>query len=102
MQKRLLLVSIGWLLCSAITGQNLTTRNITLEQAIEIAHARSPQVQMAQLNFMAQYWDFRSYKAWRFSAAQRSKQSEFPVFSTRAFAHPQSLRNRKSQFAAFI
>ena len=40
MQKRLLLVSIGWLLCSAITGQNLTTRNITLEQAIEIAHAR--------------------------------------------------------------
>ncbi len=61
--KRLLLVSIGWLLCSAITGQNLTTRNITLEQAIEIAHARSPQVQMAQLNFMAQYWDFRSYKA---------------------------------------
>ena len=63
MQKRLLLVSIGWLLCSAITGQNLTTRNITLEQAIEIAHARSPQVQMAQLNFMAQYWDFRSYKA---------------------------------------
>ena len=65
MQKRLLLVSIGWLLCSAITGQNLTTRNITLEQAIEIAHARSPQVQMAQLNFMAQYWDFRSYKAQR-------------------------------------
>ena len=63
MRKRLLLVSIGWLLCSAITGQNLTTRNITLEQAIEIAHARSPQVQMAQLNFMAQYWDFRSYKA---------------------------------------
>ena len=36
---------------------------MTLEQAIEIAHARSPQVQMAQLNFMAQYWDFRSYKA---------------------------------------
>ena len=52
MQKRLLLVSIGWLLCSAITGQNLTTRNITLEQAIEIAHARSPQVQIAQLNFI--------------------------------------------------
>ena len=63
MRKRLLLVSVGWLLCSVITGQNLTTRKITLEQAIEIAHSHSPQVQMAQLNFMAQYWDFRSYKA---------------------------------------
>lgn len=63
MLKRLLLVSAGWLLCSAITGQNLTTRKMTLEQAIEIAHSRSPQVQMAQLNFMAQYWHFRSYKA---------------------------------------
>lgn len=63
MLKRLLLVSAGWLLCSAINGQNLTTRKMTLEQAIEIAHSRSPQVQMAQLNFMAQYWNFRSYKA---------------------------------------
>lgn len=63
MLKSLLLVSAGWLLCSTITGQNLTTRKMTLEQAIETAHSRSPQVQMAQLNFMAQYWNFRSYKA---------------------------------------
>lgn len=63
MQKRLLLVSVGCLLSSVITGQNLTTRKMTLEQAIEIAHSHSPQVQMAQLNFMAQYWNFRSYKA---------------------------------------
>lgn len=63
MRNRLLLVCVGWLLCSTVTGQNLTTKKMTLEQAIEIAHSRSPQVQMAQLNFMAQYWNFRSYKA---------------------------------------
>ena len=63
MRKRLLLVSIGCLLGSIATGQSLTTRKMTLEQAIEIAHASSPQVQMAQLSFMAQYWNFRSYKA---------------------------------------
>lgn len=63
MRKRLLLVSIGCLLGSIATGQSLTTRKMTLEQAIDIAHASSPQVQMAQLSFMAQYWNFRSYKA---------------------------------------
>lgn len=63
MRNRLLLVCVGWLLCSTVTGQNLTTKKMTLEQVIEIAHSRSPQVQMAQLNFMAQYWNFRSYKA---------------------------------------
>ncbi|MFV0325113.1 MAG: TolC family protein [Bacteroides xylanisolvens] len=63
MRKRLLLISVGWLLSNVITGQNLPTRKMTLEQAIEIAHSHSPQVQMAQLNFMAQYWNFRSYKA---------------------------------------
>lgn len=36
---------------------------LTLEQAISIAHNRSPQAQIAQLNFMSQYWSFRSYKA---------------------------------------
>ena len=65
MRKRLLLISVGWLLSNVITGQNLPTRKMTLEQAIEIAHSHSPQVQMAQLNFMAQYWNFvlikRSY-----------------------------------------
>lgn len=63
MRKRLLLVSIGWLLSSVTTGQSLTTGKMTLEQAIEIAHDRSPRAQMAQLSFMAQYWNFRSYKA---------------------------------------
>lgn len=36
---------------------------ISLSQAIELAHSRSPQAQIAKLNFMAQYWSFRSYKA---------------------------------------
>lgn len=63
MRKRLLLVSVGWLFSSVATGQSLTTRRMTLEQAIETAHAHSPEVQMAQLSFMAQYWNFRSYKA---------------------------------------
>lgn len=63
MRKGLLLLSFGWLFSFAATGQNLTTKKMTLEQAIEIAHASSPQVQMAQLNFMAEYWNFRSYKA---------------------------------------
>lgn len=36
---------------------------MTLDKAIEIAHQRSPQMQMAQLSFMSQYWSFRSYKA---------------------------------------
>lgn len=63
MRKILLLLSFGWLFSFAATGQNLTTKKMTLEQAIEIAHASSPQVQMAQLNFMAEYWNFRSYKA---------------------------------------
>lgn len=63
MRKRLLLLSIGWLLSSVVAGQTLSLKKMTLEQAIEIAHSHSPQVKMAQLNFMAQYWDFRSYKA---------------------------------------
>lgn len=36
---------------------------LTLENAISLAHSSSPQVQVAQLSFMAQYWSFRSYKA---------------------------------------
>lgn len=63
LKKRLLLVFAGWLCSSAVIGQSLITKKMSLEQAIEIAHARSPQTQMAQLSFMAHYWDFRSYKA---------------------------------------
>lgn len=63
MRKRLLLVSIGWLLSSVAIGQNPTLGKMTLEQAIEIAHARSSQAQVAQLSFMSRYWSFRSYKA---------------------------------------
>lgn len=36
---------------------------LTLGEAIKIAHAKSPQSQMAQLSYMAQYWNYRSYKA---------------------------------------
>lgn len=36
---------------------------MTLEEAIRIAHTYSPQAQIADLNFMSQYWSFRSYKA---------------------------------------
>lgn len=36
---------------------------MTLEKAIRIAHERSPQMQMAQLSYMSQYWSYRSYKA---------------------------------------
>lgn len=63
MLKRLLLLFVGGVFSNVVIGQNLTAKKMSLEQAIEIAHSRSPQVQMAQLNFMAQYWNFRSYKA---------------------------------------
>ena len=54
---------MGWLVCSLGVGQNPVTGKLTLEEAIKIAHARSPQAQMVQLSFMSQYWSFRSYKA---------------------------------------
>ena len=63
MKKRLLLLFVGWLVCSFGVGQNPVTGKLTLEEAIKIAHARSPQAQMVQLSFMSQYWSFRSYKA---------------------------------------
>lgn len=63
MKKKLILLVVGWLLCRAAAGQSLPIGKMTLEQAIEIAHIRSPQAQMTQLNFMAQYWNYRSYKA---------------------------------------
>lgn len=44
------------------TGQSLLG-GMSLQDAIRIAHSRSPQAQMAQLTFLAQYWNFRSYKA---------------------------------------
>lgn len=36
---------------------------LTLDDAIQIAHSKSPQSLMAQLIYMAQYWNYRSYKA---------------------------------------
>lgn len=63
MKKKLLLLFVGWLVGSSVVGQNLVTGKLTLEEAIKIAHARSPQAQMVQLSFMSQYWSFRSYKA---------------------------------------
>ena len=43
MKKRLLLLFVGWLVCSFGVGQNPVTGKLTLEEAIKIAHARSPQ-----------------------------------------------------------
>lgn len=63
MKKKLILLSVGWLVCSSVVGQNLFVGKMTLEEAIEIAHSRSPRAQMVQLTFMSQYWSFRSYKA---------------------------------------
>lgn len=62
MKRTLTLFLIGVLIfCGAKTKAQSVP--LTLERAIEIAHSRSPQVQMTQLNFMAQYWSYRSYKA---------------------------------------
>ena len=46
MKKKLLLLFVGWLVGSSVVGQNLVTGKLTLEEAIKIAHARSPQAQM--------------------------------------------------------
>ncbi|MCQ4875351.1 TolC family protein [Butyricimonas paravirosa] len=63
MKKKLILLSVGWLVCSSVVGQNLVMGKMSLEEAIKLAHTRSPQAQMVQLSFMSQYWSFRSYKA---------------------------------------
>lgn len=63
MKKKLLLLFVGWLVGSSVVGQNLVMGKLTLEEAIKIAHSRSPRAQMVQLSFMSQYWSFRSYKA---------------------------------------
>lgn len=58
-----MLLSVGWLLCCSVMGQGSVPGKMTLEEAIRIAHVRSPRAQMVQLSFMSQYWSFRSYKA---------------------------------------
>ncbi|MDE5610839.1 MAG: TolC family protein [Odoribacter sp.] len=63
MKKKLILLSVGWLVCCSAMGQNLVMGKMTLEEAIRIAHSHSPRAQMVQLTFMSQYWSFRSYKA---------------------------------------
>lgn len=64
MKKRLLLLFVGWLVCSFGVGQNPVTGKLTLEEADQDRlMPRSPQAQMVQLSFMSQYWSFRSYKA---------------------------------------
>lgn len=51
------------LFVSATAEAQARLGSLTLSEAIKIAHAKSPQSQMAQLSYMAQYWNYRSYKA---------------------------------------
>lgn len=46
---------------SPLSGQDV--RNLTLQQAIEIASTRSPDALVAKHRFRSSYWQFRSYKA---------------------------------------
>ena len=63
MKKKLILLSVGWLVYNSVTGQNPVIGKMTLEEAIRIAHTYSPQAQMVQLSFMSRYWSYRSYRA---------------------------------------
>ncbi|MBN1337882.1 MAG: TolC family protein [Bacteroidales bacterium] len=49
------------MLFQPVNGQDV--RNLTLNQAIEIASMRSPDALMAKHRFRSSYWQFRSYKA---------------------------------------
>ena len=49
MKKKLILLSVGWLVCSSVVGQNLVMGKMSLEEAIKLAHTRSPQAQMGPL-----------------------------------------------------
>lgn len=60
--KKIYLLLIFFSSTSIAMGQ-MQMGTLTLNDAITIAHSKSPQSQMAQLSYMAQYWNYRSYKA---------------------------------------
>lgn len=60
--KKTILLLLLLLVCVTAEAQ-MRLGALTLNEAIKIAHAKSPQAQMAQLSYMAQYWNYRSYKA---------------------------------------
>lgn len=64
-KKRYKQIVVFLLLCATNFNSyaQFSTKYITLKQAIEIAQTGSPQAQIAQLGYMSQYWNFRSYKA---------------------------------------
>ncbi|MCK9424187.1 MAG: TolC family protein [Bacteroidales bacterium] len=48
--------------CFDVKGQ-VTTRRLTLEEAVGISEQQSPGALNAKQNFRASYWDYRSYRA---------------------------------------
>ncbi len=61
MLKKLIIITF-LILPEILLAQNINTF-LTLEQAIGLARVNSPAAGVAELNFMARYWSYRSYKA---------------------------------------
>ena len=58
----LLLTMVGIASAYALDAQSLS-RRLTLTETIYTAHEQSPSSLMAKHNFLASYWEYRSYKA---------------------------------------
>ncbi len=66
MRSRIILISILFILSgslAALAQQKPDTMNLSLDEALKIAHAQSPDALIAKHKFRMSYWQYRSFKA---------------------------------------
>ncbi len=61
--KRFLMLLVCLISGITYSQQRYSGATMTLAEAIAVAHNYSPSSQMAQLSYLTDYWDYRSYKA---------------------------------------